>query len=130
MIPNIRFCTEAYKPPVQGRPIPLIEVAFETTRTLADMLYAGTSRRYPNIKFIAAHGGGALPLLADRLELLGTEPCLANPNGIAKEQLSGLYVDTAALGVAAMLTALRLVGKNHVVYGADCGVPCSTEATM
>jgi predicted TIM-barrel fold metal-dependent hydrolase len=83
------------------------------------MLYVGTFRRYPNVKFIA---GGALPLLADRLELLGTEPWLPNPNSITKEQLSGLYVDTAALGVAAMLTALRLVGKNHVVYGADCNI--------
>lgn len=125
---------DAYKPAVQGRPIPLIEVAFETTRTLVDMLYAGTFRKYPNIKFIASHGGGALPLLADRLELLGTEPWVPNPNNITKkeikEQLSRLYVDTAAVGVAAMLPALRLVGKKHVVYGADCGVPCSTEATM
>jgi predicted TIM-barrel fold metal-dependent hydrolase len=121
MIPNIQFCAEAYKPLVQGPPIPLIEVAFETTRTLVDMLYAGTFRRYPNIKFIAAHGRGALPLLADRLELLGTEPWLPSPKSITKEQLSGLYVDTAALGVVAMLTALRLVGKNHVVYGADYG---------
>ena len=94
------------------------------------MLYAGTFRRYPNIKFIAARGGGALSLPADGLELLGTEPWVPNPNNITKEQLSGLYVETAALGVAAMLTALRLVGKGHVVYGADCEVPCSTEATM
>jgi 6-methylsalicylate decarboxylase len=54
--------------------VPLIEVAFETARTLVNMLYAGTFRRYPNIKFIASHGGVALPPLADRLELLGTEP--------------------------------------------------------
>jgi 6-methylsalicylate decarboxylase len=125
---------DAYKPAVQGRPVPLIEVAFETTRTLVDMLYAGTFRKYPNIKFIAAHGGGALPLLADRLELLGTEPWVPNPSNVAKkeikEQLGRLYVDTAAVGVAALLPALRLVGKERVVYGADCGVPCSTEQTI
>jgi len=125
---------DAYKPPVQGRPVPVIEVAFETTRTLVDMLYASTFRNYPNIKFVASHGGGALPLLADRLELLGAEPWVPNPNNITKEeikeQLSRLYVDTAAVGCAALMPALRLVGKKHVVYGADCGVPCSTEATM
>jgi hypothetical protein len=67
------------------------------------------------------------------LELLGTEPWVPNPNNIAKEikeQLSRLYVDTAAVGVAAMLPALKLVGKKHVIYGADCGVPCSMEAIM
>lgn len=34
------------------------------------------------------------------------------------------------MGVAALLPALRLVGKERVVYGADCGVACSTEQTM
>ena len=125
---------DAYKPASQGRPIPLIEVAFETTRTLVDMLYSGTFRRFPNVKFIAAHGGGALPVLADRLHLLGAEPWVPNPNHIRKEeireQLGRLYVDTAAVGAAALGPALRLVGKEHVVYGADCGVPCSTEHTM
>jgi len=63
---------------------------------------------------------------------LVTEPWV--PNNITrkeiKEQLSGLYVGTAAGDVAAMLTALSLVSKSHLVYGADSGVPCSTEATM
>jgi 6-methylsalicylate decarboxylase len=108
-------------------------VAFETARTLVNMLYAGTFRRYPNIKFIASYGGGALPPLADRLELLGTEPWVPNSNNMTnkeiKEQLSRLYVDTAAVGVAALLSALRLVGKERVVYGADCGVACLTEQT-
>jgi predicted TIM-barrel fold metal-dependent hydrolase len=78
---------DAYKPAVQGRPVPLIEVAFETTRTLVDMLNAGTFRKYSNIRFIAAHGGGALPLLADRLEWLGTEPWVPNPNNITKKEI-------------------------------------------
>jgi predicted TIM-barrel fold metal-dependent hydrolase len=125
---------DAYKPPTQGRPAPLIEVAFETTRTYVDMLYAGIFRRYPDITFIASHAGGVLPLLADRLELLGAEPWVPNPNGITKEEikrsLSKLYFDTAAVGPAAVGPVLRLAGAGHVVYGADCGVPCSTEETM
>src|SRR2546423_6747514 len=38
---------DAYKPAVQGRPVPLIDVAFETTRTLVDMLYASKFRKVP-----------------------------------------------------------------------------------
>lgn len=125
---------DAYKPPTQGRPAPLIEVAFETTRTLVDMLYQGVFRRYPNITFITSHGGGALPLLADRLELLGTESWVPNPNNLTKDEvkrsLSKLYFDTAAVGPAALGPAIRLAGKQHIVYGADCGVPCSTDETM
>lgn len=60
-----------------------------------------------------------LPLLADRFELLVTQLWVPNLNNITKkeikEQLSRLYVDTAAVGAAAMLPALRLLWKKHVV---------------
>ena len=125
---------DAYQPGHMGRPSPVVEVAFETTRTYVDMLYQGIFRDYPDITWIASHGGAAIPLLSDRLELLGTEPWVPNPKNIRKEdikkQLSRIYVDTAAVGPTSVHTALRLVGKNHIVYGADCGVPCSTDDTM
>ena len=125
---------DAWQPGHMGRPAPVVEVAFETTRTYVDMLYKGIFRDYPNITWIASHGGGALPLLSDRLELLGTEPWVPNANGLRKEeikkQLSKIYVDTAAVGPISMHTAIQVVGKNHIAYGADCGVPCSTDATM
>lgn len=124
----------AWRPAIHGRPTPLIEAPFETTRTVVDMLYAGVFRHFPDMTWIVAHGGGCIPLLADRLELLGTEPWVPNPNHITKDEvkkhLSKLYVDTAAVGCAALQPAIDLVGKAHLVYGADCGVPCSTEATM
>ncbi len=125
---------DAYAPAVQGRPVPISEVFFETTRTVVDMLYAGIFREYKNIKFIVAHCGAAVPVLADRLELLGTESWVPNPHNIKKEEvkqhLSTLYLDTAASGCAPLATAVRLVGADHIVYGADCGVPCSSEHSM
>jgi hypothetical protein len=82
---------DACKPPVQGRAIPLIEVAFEMTRASKDMLYAGTLRRYPNIIFTAAHPrggrGGALPLLADRFEFLVGQPWVPNLNNITEKEI-------------------------------------------
>lgn len=124
----------AYAGPKDGRPAPLIEVAFETARVVTDMLYRGVFRRYPDIKFVLGHCGGALPVLSGRLALLGTEPWVPNPERITKaeikEQLSRLYLDTAATAETGLQPALKMVGKDHVVYGADCGVPCSTPATM
>ena len=125
---------DAYAPASMGRPSPLIEVAFETTRTVGDMLYAGLFRQFPNITFILAHSGGALPVLSGRLQLLGTEPWVPNPNNITQEeikhQLAKLYLDTAATAPTGMAPALHMVPPDHLVYGADCGVPCSTESTM
>lgn len=125
---------DAYAPASMGRPSPLIEVAFETTRTVVDMLYAGTFRNFPKITFILAHCGGALPVLSGRLKLLGTEPWVPNPNNITQEeiqeQLAKFYLDTAATAPTGIAPALHMVPADHLVYGADCGVPCSTEATM
>lgn len=118
-----------------GRPAPVLEVAFETTRTVVDMLYAGTFRRFPNIKFIIAHCGAALPTLSGRLLALGTAEWVPNEEGLTqtemRETLAKLYLDTAAQGWASALDpALQMVSCDHLVYGTDHGVPCSDDKSL
>jgi len=125
----------AYAPASLGRPSPLLEVAFETARTLVDMLYAGMFRKFPNMNLIVAHCGGALPALSGRLIALGTEVWVPNPNHLTKDEmkqhLSSLYLDTAATGRASSLApALTMTTCDHIIYGSDSGVPCSTEETL
>ncbi|KAK7229518.1 hypothetical protein V2G26_001688 [Clonostachys chloroleuca] len=124
----------AVAPPTLGRPQPLIEVAFETCRTLVSMLYSGHLAKYPDIKFIVAHCGGTLPVLASRLQLLGCASWVPNSQGLIpddiKTQLSSLYLDTAASCPSGLGPALEMTSPSHIVYGADCGVACSTEETM
>lgn len=50
-----------------GRPRPMVEFIFETARTVTDLLLTDTFLRYPDIRWVISHGGGALPLLADRM---------------------------------------------------------------
>ena len=124
----------AYSPSTYGRTVALVDVAFDTTQIAVDMLYKGVFRRFPNIKFIFAHCGGALPALSGRIKLLGTEPWVPNPLNLTREEienaLGSLYVDTAATAKSGLVPALRMVGKDNCVYGADCGVPCSSWGTM
>jgi len=131
---TVHMHPNAYAGPTDGRPSPVIEVAFETARVGTDIVYRGLLKRYQNVKLILAHCGGALPVLSGRLALLGAETWVPNDNGITKEdiqsQLSRMYVDTAATAETGLQPALKMVGKDHVVYGADCGVPCSTPDTM
>jgi len=48
-----------------------------------------------------------------------------------RADLSRLYLDTAATGTDASLApAVTMVPRDHLVYGADAGVPCSNEASM
>lgn len=117
-----------------GRPGVLLEVAYQTASVITDMLYAGVFRRYPAIRFILAHCGGALPGLSGRLILLGNESWVPNPQRISqqemREQLAALYLDTAMTGAAQSLSAgLEMTCAEHLVYGSDCGAPCTTENT-
>ncbi|OQV06983.1 hypothetical protein CLAIMM_11479 [Cladophialophora immunda] len=124
----------AFLPGQYGKPSALIDVAFDTARVATDMLYKGIFRKYPNIKFIFGHCGGALPALSGRLALLGTEYWVPNPENITREeietQLSKLYVDTAATAKTGLPAAVRMVGWDHCIYGADCGTPCSSWDSM
>ncbi|WP_320534520.1 amidohydrolase family protein [Robbsia andropogonis] len=125
---------DAYAPGSFGRPSPLLDVAFETTRTAVDMVYAGVFRRHPDFKLILAHCGAALPALSGRLILLGTQPWVPNPNRLTseemKDQLRKFYLDTAMTGSAHTLApGLAMTSCDHIVYGSDCGVPCTLDAT-
>jgi 6-methylsalicylate decarboxylase len=57
-----------------------------------------------------------------------------NPNDVTKgemrEWLRRLYLDTAATAPSVLVLALYMTSASYIVYGADCGVPCSTEETM
>ncbi|KAF7560562.1 hypothetical protein G7046_g3582 [Stylonectria norvegica] len=124
----------AYKKGEDGRPSALIDVAFDTARTITDMVYNRVFLDFPLIKWVFAHCGGAFPALSGRVILLGAESWVPNKSGVTKkdiqEQIGRIYVDTAATAQTGMHPAIQMAGINHIVYGADCGVPCSTEATM
>ncbi|MFF0078975.1 amidohydrolase family protein [Streptomyces canus] len=122
-------------PPAFRQTAVLVEFPFETTRTVVDLLYTGFFRRYPRLTVVLAHCGGALPALSGRLGLLGAEEYVFNPLGLTADDirtdLAKLYLDTAAAGTDANLAAaVTMVPRDHIVYGADAGVPCSNEDNM
>jgi 6-methylsalicylate decarboxylase len=125
---------DAWVPGAQGRPAPVLEVAFETTRTFTDMLYTRLFQRFPDVTFIVAHCGAALPALSGRLQLLGLAPWVPNPHGLTADELSDslrrLYLDTAATCPTSVAAALAMTTPDRLVYGSDCGVPCSSPASM
>jgi predicted TIM-barrel fold metal-dependent hydrolase len=125
---------DAYAGGVMGRPCALMDVAFETARTVTDMIYAGVFRKYPNVTMILAHCGGALPALSGRLLLLGNENWIPNPNNVTTNEMRGylqrFFLDTAGICPNGLAPALMMTTPDRLVYGSDCGVPCSTDQTM
>jgi predicted TIM-barrel fold metal-dependent hydrolase len=102
-----------------------IEYPFETTRVAANLIYNGVMARYPAIRWILAHAGGALPYLSVRLRLMeesdnGVPPFIERvPEGVAPH-LKAFYFDVAMAGGAAPMAALmETADPAHILYGSD-----------
>jgi predicted TIM-barrel fold metal-dependent hydrolase len=114
-----------------GRPRPMLEFIFDTTRTVSDLVFNRRLQRYPNIPWIFTHGGGDLPLLAQRMELFrgvvagdsatgATDPVLPVP-----EQIGRLWFDMAGTPFPYQIPALTTAfGSQRLLYGSDyCWTP-------
>lgn len=92
-----------------------VELATDTTRAIASLLFTGAVVRYPDIRFIWSHGGGSMPFLVRRLE--GAAPQL--PNGLIYE-LQKFYYDVAQIYNPYALAAFtRLIPVPHILFGTD-----------
>jgi predicted TIM-barrel fold metal-dependent hydrolase len=101
-------------------PATTMEFLFDTTRTIDSLLINGTFSRFPNLRFIFSHGGGALPVLANRMaRLFPKDLAPLAPNGVLYE-LKRQYYDTASASNPSTLSALmNLVPSSQIVFGSD-----------
>lgn len=102
-----------------GRPRPMLEFFFDTTRTVVDLVLNGTVARHPGVEFIIPHAGATLPMVADRVSvfsrLLGVDPAVN-----VLRDLGRLHFDLAGFPVPRQLDALlTLTTIEHLHYGSD-----------
>ena len=98
-----------------------IEYAADTTRAIANLILSGSARRYPDMKIIWSHAGGALPYLDYRFEREGRRAMFkdATPNGFLPEAQRFFY-DTAQTPTAAPMAALmKMIPRSQVLFGTD-----------
>src|SRR5580704_9096045 len=87
-------------------PASTMEFLFDTARTIDSLLMNGTFSRFPNLQFIFSHGGGAMPILANRIaRLFPKELASSAPNGVLYE-LKRQFYDTASATNPSSLAAL------------------------
>jgi len=108
----------------------VVEFGTDTTRTIANLIFSGTTRRCPDIKFIFSHGGGTLPALSERFTLqprINKELASWTPDTMLAE-LRRHYYDTAQAANAVIMAALtKLVPVSQIVYGTDYPYRTSEE---
>lgn len=104
-----------------GRPRPMIEFIFDTARTVTDLLFAGTFERHNRIQVIVPHCGGALPVIADRVNgFMKLAGHVDDGSTDAITILRRLHYDTAGTAFPRQIPALlSLVDSDRLLYGSD-----------
>ena len=102
-----------------GRPRPMLEFLFDTTRAVVDLVLNGTVATHPDIEFLIPHAGATLSMVADRVGvfslLLGTDPAVDVLRDVGR-----LHFDLAGFPVPRQLDALlTLTSIEHLHYGSD-----------
>jgi predicted TIM-barrel fold metal-dependent hydrolase len=102
-----------------GRPRPMLEFFFDTTRTVVDLVLNGTLARNPDLELIIPHAGATLPMVADRVSAFG-RVLAVDPEVDVLRDLGRLHFDLAGYAVPRQLDALlTMTTFEHLHYGSD-----------
>jgi aminocarboxymuconate-semialdehyde decarboxylase len=99
----------------------LVGFLFDTTLAAAHLTFAGVPERYPNIKWVLTHMGGALPYLAERCDR-GYEAfadCRENISKPPTHYFKRFYYDTVNFNPDAIEFAIKFAGADHILAGSD-----------
>jgi aminocarboxymuconate-semialdehyde decarboxylase len=101
--------------------MPLVGFLMDTTLAAAHLVFSGVPERFPRIKWVLSHLGGAIPYLAERLDR-GSEAfpeCRANIRKKPSEYLRTWHYDTVNFDRDALELAIKFAGAERVLAGSD-----------
>jgi len=116
--PTTPVSVEAYD---ELRLPPLVGFPFDTTIAVARLVLSGVLEKYPTLKLIAAHLGGAIPYLAERIDR-GYKVYPEIRTNIPRppsDYFKQIYMDTVAFDTAALTFALEFAGPDKLLLGSD-----------
>jgi aminocarboxymuconate-semialdehyde decarboxylase len=101
--------------------MPLVGFPFDTTLAAAKLVFSGVPERFPRIRWVLSHLGGAIPYLAERLDrgFHAFRECRANIQRPPSEYLKRFYYDTVNFDAGALALALSFAGSDHLLAGSD-----------
>ena len=101
--------------------MPLVGFLFDTTLAAANLVFAGVPARYPRIKWVLGHLGGAIPYLAERLDrgYAAFAECRRHIDRKPSEYLKQFYFDTVNFDPHALKLGVEFAGAGHILAGSD-----------
>ena len=123
-----RFVGNGYLDNVIGNPL-------ETTIALSHLIFDGSLDRFPQLKIIAAHGGGFLPSYAGRFDRGCPTRPEACPGGLygpiqnkPSDYLRRLHYDTMVFTAEGLRHLAAEVGTSQLMIGTDYPYPWTQTA--
>jgi len=94
---------------------------FDTTLSVARMIFDGFFDTYPNLKLIASHAGAALPYLVGRLDMChaSMNPCRVKIERPPAEYLRHIHYDAVTYRQESLALCVEVGGADKVMYGSD-----------
>jgi aminocarboxymuconate-semialdehyde decarboxylase len=101
--------------------MPLLGFTFDTTLAAAKLVFSGVAERYPGIKWILNHAGGAIPYLAERLDrgYEAFKECRAHISKPPSTYLKNFYFDAVNFDPQALQLCVDFAGAEHLLAGSD-----------
>lgn len=101
--------------------MPLVGFPLDTTLAAARLVFAGVPERFPGIRWVLAHLGGAIPYLAERLDrgFHAFRECRAQITDPPSVYLRRFYYDTVNFDLRALHLVLEFAGPEHLLAGSD-----------
>jgi aminocarboxymuconate-semialdehyde decarboxylase len=98
-----------------------IGFTFDTSLAIARCIYDGFFDRFPNLKLIASHGGGALPYLVGRLDICWDNIPAARAKTVEppRNYMRRIYVDSVVFRQDVLNMCVSVCGPDNVLYGSD-----------
>lgn len=101
--------------------MPLVGFLMDTTLAAAKLVFAGVPEKFPKIRWVLSHLGGAVPYIAERFDrgFHAFAECRANINRPPSEYLKQFYYDTVNFDPNALQLAIAFAGADHILAGSD-----------
>ena len=101
--------------------MPLVGFPLDTTLAAAKLVFSGVVERFPRIRWVLSHLGGAIPYIAERLDRghRAFRECRAHVARRPSEYLKGFYYDTVNFDAGALRLAIAFAGAGQLLAGSD-----------
>jgi aminocarboxymuconate-semialdehyde decarboxylase len=105
----------------------IAQYTFDTTLGVGSLIMAGALDRFPALKLVLSHGGGAFPYLAGRFDIMHRRMDRAAQGDVAQKPPSAYAAQMAYDSIVHAPKALRflidVVGLENVALGTDYSFP-------